>query len=165
MGPQSRGSPNFGNFRTPSWESWDKMTFWVLVLWPSAKYIIRGKVVASPKFGPWWVLWVRVCIWFVYAPRCFNYTLTNLLFGLFRSSWVIKSLVNVPSPHPGALAHPFTFEVLQAKERAPTLSPFVVFTFGLLVESIKELGGVSLTPFQVEQFPLCCSPLQHSKWC
>jgi hypothetical protein len=27
MGLQSRGSPNFGNFGTPTWESWDKMTF------------------------------------------------------------------------------------------------------------------------------------------
>jgi hypothetical protein len=30
--------------------------------------------------------------------------------------------------------------VLQAKERAPT-PPFVIFTFGLAIESIKELGG------------------------
>jgi len=27
MGPQSCGSPNFANFETPTWESWDKMTF------------------------------------------------------------------------------------------------------------------------------------------
>jgi hypothetical protein len=27
MGFQSHGSPNFGNFRTPIWEFWDKMTF------------------------------------------------------------------------------------------------------------------------------------------
>jgi hypothetical protein len=33
--------------------------------------------------------------------------------------------------------------VLWAKECASTLSPFVVFTFGLVVESIKELGGAS----------------------
>jgi hypothetical protein len=26
---------------------------WVLVPWPSTKYTIRGKVVASPKFGSW----------------------------------------------------------------------------------------------------------------
>jgi hypothetical protein len=34
-------------------------------------------------------------------------------------------------------------EVLQVKERAPTLSLFVVFIFGLIIESIKELGGAS----------------------
>jgi hypothetical protein len=32
--------------------------------------------------------------------------------------------------------------VLQTKEHAPTPSPSIVFTFGLAVESIKELGGV-----------------------
>jgi hypothetical protein len=30
--------------------------------------------------------------------------------------------------------------VLQARERAPTLSPSAIFTFGFVVESIKELG-------------------------
>jgi hypothetical protein len=71
---------------------------WVLVPWPSTKYTIRGKVVASPKFGLWWILWVYVCSWFVRAPKCCNYTLTNLLFGLCRSVWVNEVLVNLPSP-------------------------------------------------------------------
>jgi hypothetical protein len=31
--------------------------------------------------------------------------------------------------------------VLQARERTPTSFPFNVFTFGLIVESIKELRG------------------------
>jgi hypothetical protein len=33
--------------------------------------------------------------------------------------------------------------MLQAKKHAPTPSPSIVFTFGLVVESIKELGGAS----------------------
>jgi hypothetical protein len=33
---------------------------WMWASWRGTKYTIRGKVVASPKFGPWWVLWVRV---------------------------------------------------------------------------------------------------------
>jgi hypothetical protein len=33
--------------------------------------------------------------------------------------------------------------MLQAKERTPTPSPFVVVIFGLAIESIKELGGAS----------------------
>jgi hypothetical protein len=48
-------------------------------------------------------------------------------------------LVNLPSPHLGALARPSTLKVLRAKERAPTPFPFVVYTFGFTVESIKEL--------------------------
>jgi len=34
----------------PTWESLDKMT---LAPWPGTKNTTRGKVVASPKFGPW----------------------------------------------------------------------------------------------------------------
>ncbi len=33
--------------------------------------------------------------------------------------------------------------MLRAKERTPTPYPSIVFTFGLVVESIKEVGGVS----------------------
>jgi hypothetical protein len=35
--------------------------------------------------------------------------------------------------------------VLQARECAPTPSPSVVFIFRLTVESIKELGGASIS--------------------
>jgi len=69
----------------------------VLVPWPSTKYTIRGKVVASPKYRRWWVMWVYVCMWLTRAPKCSNYALTNL-FGLCRSMWVIELLVNHPSP-------------------------------------------------------------------
>jgi len=37
---------------------------------------------------------------------------------------------------------PFTPEVLQAKERAPTISPSIVLLFELTIESIKELACV-----------------------
>jgi hypothetical protein len=57
---------------------------WVLVPWPGTDYIVKGKGVASLKSGPWWVLWVRVCSWWVRASKCYNYALTNLLFGLCR---------------------------------------------------------------------------------
>jgi hypothetical protein len=50
-------------------------------------------------------------------------------------------LVLHPSLHFGAPACPFTLEVLRAKERTPTPYPFIVFTFGLTIESIKEFGG------------------------
>jgi hypothetical protein len=55
----------------------------------------------------------------------------------------LPGLVNIPSFHPGTPTRPSTPEVLQAKERAPTPSPFAVYTFGSAVESIKELWGVS----------------------
>jgi hypothetical protein len=84
MGPQSRG--NLG-------------TKWHLSasLMVRHKIYYKRKVVASPKSGPWWVLWIRVCPWFVRAPECSNYALTYLLFGLCRSVKVIEVLVNLPS--------------------------------------------------------------------
>jgi hypothetical protein len=48
--------------------------------------------------------------------------------------------INLPSPHPGAPACPFTLKVLRAKERAPIPSPSVVFTFGLAMSPSKSLG-------------------------
>jgi len=44
--------------------------------------------------------------------RCSSYALTNLLFRLCKSVWVIKLIVNHLSPHPGAPTCPFTLEVL-----------------------------------------------------
>jgi hypothetical protein len=42
---------------------------WMLILWATIEYITRGKVAASLKFGPWWVLWIWVCPWFVLALK------------------------------------------------------------------------------------------------
>jgi len=72
MGPQNCGSPDVGNFGTPTWESWDKKVILMWASWRGTKYTIRGKVVASPKSGAWWVLWVRICLWLVLAPKMFQ---------------------------------------------------------------------------------------------
>ncbi len=79
------------------WDSPDKMTFgcWSV---PGTKYTIKGKVMASPKSGSWWILWICVCSWFVRASKCCNYALTNLLFGLCGSVWINEVFVNLPSP-------------------------------------------------------------------
>jgi hypothetical protein len=85
MRPQNCENPNCGNFGTFTWESQDKMTFgrqndiWVLVPCPGTKYIIRGKVVASPKFGLWWVLWVRICPWLIRVPKVFQLCTNQLV--------------------------------------------------------------------------------------
>jgi hypothetical protein len=76
--------------------------------------------------------------------KCSNYALNNLLFGLCRSMWTIDPLVTHTRPHPGTPAHPFTSKMLWTRERTLTPYPFVVFTFGLVVESIKKFGGASL---------------------
>jgi hypothetical protein len=55
---------------------------WMWPLWRGIEYTIRGKVVASPKFGSWWVLWVRVCPWLILAPKVLKLC-TNQLFVWF----------------------------------------------------------------------------------
>jgi len=75
-------------------------TNWHLVIGPMARHRVyyMGKVAVSPKSELWWVLWVRVCPWLICAPKCFNSTLTNLLFGLCMLVWLIELLINLPSP-------------------------------------------------------------------
>jgi len=78
MGVQSCGSPNVGNFGTPLASFGTK---WHLGVgsWPCIKNTIRGKVVASPKSGPWWVLWVQVCLCLVHAPKVFQLHINQLV--------------------------------------------------------------------------------------
>ncbi len=57
----------------------------------------KGKVVASPKSRPWWVLWVRGYSWLVLAPKMLKLCTNQLLFGLCKSEWVNKLLVILPN--------------------------------------------------------------------
>jgi len=55
--------------------------------------------------------------------------INNLLFNLGKSMWVIELLINLPSPHPGAIACPFTFKMLQVREHAPQFLLLLLFSF------------------------------------
>ncbi len=119
---------------------------WVLVPWLSTKYTIRGKVVAFPKSRPWWVLWVRVCSWFVRAPKCSNYALINLLFGLCRFVWVIELFVNLPSPISELQHTPLPLKCYEP--RSMPLYPWNVANQGARPNS----------------FPFCCFHLWTCNW-
>ncbi len=69
MGLQSDKNPNFGNFETPNSRVLGQNDIWLYISCLSIENNIRGKVVASSKSRPWWVLWVLVCPWFVRAPK------------------------------------------------------------------------------------------------
>jgi hypothetical protein len=61
MGPQSCGSPKLENFETRlPLGSFGTKNHFDVAPWRGTKYIIRGKVMDSPKSGPWWILWVQV---------------------------------------------------------------------------------------------------------
>ncbi len=76
--------------------------------------------------------------------RCSNSALTNLLFGFCRFVWVSDLFVNLPSPIP-ELQHTLYPEVLRARERTPTASPFVVFFLDSKLSPSKSFGCVTRT--------------------
>jgi hypothetical protein len=65
---------------------------WVLAPWLSIKNTIWGKVVASPKSGPWWVLWVHGYPRFVRASKVFQLCINQLVIWFVKvyvSNWLI----------------------------------------------------------------------------
>ncbi len=52
---------------------------WMWASWRGTKHTIGGKVVSSPKSKSWWILWVRVCPWFVLAPKVFQLCINQLV--------------------------------------------------------------------------------------
>jgi hypothetical protein len=142
MAFQSWGSLNFGNFEIFNLGVLGWNDIWMQPPWLITENIIRRKVVASLKFGSWWVLWVHVCPWLVRAPKVLQLALTNLLFDLCMSVWIIDPLVTCLSPHPESPTCPSTPEMLRVREC--TLIPSsVVFTFRLAFESFKECEGAT----------------------
>jgi hypothetical protein len=102
MGPQNHGSLSYGNFGIPTWESRDK---WHLGAGPVVKHKIhyKGEGGGFPQVRAVLSLMNLVnpfCPWLIYALKCYNYALTNLLFGLCRSMWVSEVFVNLLSPIP-----------------------------------------------------------------
>jgi hypothetical protein len=143
MGFQICKSPNLKKIRDSNLGVLGQNGIWVLAPWPSTNNIIRRKVVASPKSKLWWVIRIHVCPWFICAPKVFEQCTNQLVFGLCMSMWIIDLLVTHLNPHLRARVCPSTLEVLWTKKRAPTPYPFIVFTFGLVVESIHEFRGAS----------------------
>ncbi len=61
---------------------------WVQAPWLGTNNTIRGKVVASPKSRPWWVLWVHVCSWLICAPKVLQLCIKQLVV------WFVEVFVN-----------------------------------------------------------------------
>jgi hypothetical protein len=82
--PKVTGAPTFAILGVPG-----QKTIWMWALWVATKYTRRGKGVASPKFGPWWILWVRICPWLVLTPKVFQLCTNHLVLVLCRSMWIV----------------------------------------------------------------------------
>jgi hypothetical protein len=129
MGLQSPGSPAGRDFGTPareSRESQERKAIWMWVPWRVTEYTIRGKVVASPKSGPWWVLCVRVARDWSQHQRCSNYALTTLC-GLCAGSCEWINLSILPSPILELQHALLPLKVLWARERISTPPSSTVF--------------------------------------
>jgi hypothetical protein len=88
MIPQSPRSLNRDSFGTPPWESREKEPFECsLRSCGAAENTIRGKVVASPESGPWWVKWIRVSPWLIPTPNACIMTSNQLVLVLDAGSW------------------------------------------------------------------------------
>jgi len=105
---QTSGSFNFENFEIPNLGVMGKMTFGVTPMASHRKHCKgEGGDLPPPKSGPWWTYESMYVHGSSMYQKCSNYALTNLLFGLCRSIWIINPLVIHPNPHLGALACSF----------------------------------------------------------
>jgi hypothetical protein len=146
MGLQSPGTPAGRDFGTPARESRERKAIWMWVPWRVTEYIIRGKVVASPKSGLWWVLCVCVARGWSQHQRCSNYALTTLC-GLCAGpcEWISSSIL--PRPIPELQHAPLPLKVLWARERIPTPPSSVVFHLDSHLSPARSWECVIQTPW------------------
>jgi len=140
---QSHWSPNFKNFEIPNLGVPGQNDIWMQAPWPSIENTIRRKVVASPTSGPWWVLWICFCPWFIHAPKVLQLSTNQLVVWLMQicvNNWPAWHSSQSPSQNSSM---PFYPRMLRTKRRTPIHYPSIVFIFGFAVESIKEFGGAS----------------------
>jgi hypothetical protein len=134
---------NFENFGRPNLGLMGKNDIWMLARWLSTENIISGKVVASLNLGCGESYESMFGHGEFVHQKCSNNALTNLLFGLSRSMWIVNLFITHPNPHPKALAQLFTPKMLRAEEHASNFLSFRCFHRRLTFESIKELESVS----------------------
>jgi hypothetical protein len=114
---------------------------WMWASWRGTEYTMRGKVVASPKSGPWWVLWVWICSSLVLAPKVFQLCTNHLVLVLCKSVWVVETcqFFLVPSR---SSSTPFYLSKCCEPGNVPWLLGLPMFSiWDSHLESIKELGA------------------------
>jgi hypothetical protein len=79
MGPPKSWESQLWEFRDSHLGVLRQNAIWMWASWKGTKYIIRGKVMVSPKSKLWWVLWVRVCPWFILTPKVLQLCINQLV--------------------------------------------------------------------------------------
>jgi hypothetical protein len=72
--------------------------------------------------------------------KCSNYALTNLLFGLWKFTWIVNLLITCSSPHPETTTRSSTLEVLRIRKCALTPYLSIVFTLDSHLNLSRSLG-------------------------
>jgi hypothetical protein len=151
MGLQSCRSPNLKNFAIPNLGILGQNDIWVQTSWLGIENIIKGKVVASPKSGSWWVLWVHVYMWLIRAPKMFQLCTNKLVV------WFVQVLMNNwPNCHSSqspsrSSSTPLYPRSVTSQGTCPNSLSFYCFHLGLTFESIRELGCASKLLFYCEE--------------
>jgi hypothetical protein len=91
---------------------------WMWASWRGIEYTIWGKVGASPESGPWWVLWVRGCSWFVLAPKVLQLCTNHFVLVLCRSVWIVEACQFFLVPSQSSSTPLYPSKVLRTRERA-----------------------------------------------
>jgi len=99
MAPQSRGSPNLGDFGTPTWESRDKKIHLVVGPLERCRVYYKGEGGGFPQVQAVVSLVCLCCSWFVLAPKVLQLRTNHLVWVLCRPIWVSEAcqLFLVPS--------------------------------------------------------------------
>ncbi len=128
-------------------KSWDshlgvlgQIGIWMGPPWVCVEVIIWGKVVASPKSGPWWVLWVKGYLWFVLAPKVFQVCTNRPVLVLSRFVWVLEAYQFFLVPSRSSNTPLYPWNVTSQRACLDSLL-FHCFQFRLTFESLEELGA------------------------
>jgi hypothetical protein len=84
------------------------------IRWSNAENTIWGKVVASPKSGPWWIKWVRVAHGLSQHQECFQRWTNQLVVGFVVGCEWVNKFGPFPSPIPEPQHAPLPYLVLSA---------------------------------------------------
>jgi hypothetical protein len=150
MGFQSRKSPNFGDFGTPTWESWDKKPFGC-GLWASHRVYYKGEGGGFPQVWAIVSLMCPCCPWLVLAPKVLQLCTNHLVLVLCTPVWVSEAcqLFLVPSWSSSTPLYP---SKCCERRSVPRLLPILLFFIWTHIWVLQGVGNVSHALILLEDF-------------
>jgi hypothetical protein len=151
MGPQSHGSPRYGNFETPIWKSWDKKNHLDVAPMERCIKYYKGDSGGLPQVRAVVSLVSPSCPWLVLAPKVLQLCTKHLVLVLCKFVWVVEAcqFFLVPSQSSSTPLYPskwyesgnvpqlltltlFSVKELRAHKVRSTSFSFIFFTIFLM---------------------------------